>query len=165
MSDSSDINSSGSFTDDDINISKANPKDFDLSNVNNDFVKFDPTKFNKDFEQKKKQASKIVPKKEIDEIEIDNVIVPLHQQSIIDILIGIKNTWFDILMETLTKKDRMFYIGITIIIVTTALFLYNYLTENEMANIVPEKIIEKHYIYGTPPENIIDSSIPKLDVH
>lgn len=152
----SDLNSSGSFSDDEINISKNKPDDLDpskSSNAGNDFLKNGPTK----------HSSGDVSQATIDKIiNNENTDIPLHKQSLVDILIGIKNTFFEILddiltqnisMDTLTKKNHMFYIGVAIVIIGIALFLYNYLTESETIN-VPEKIIEKHYIYSSPPENI-----------
>lgn len=77
---------------------------------------------------------------------------PIHEQSIIDIFIGIKNTWFHILDDVLsgditwdmfTKENRLFYIGLTIIIVAILLYIYNYFTEEYGENRVT---IEKHYV-------------------
>jgi hypothetical protein len=82
---------------------------------------------------------------------------PIQQQSMSDILIGVKNTWFGILDDILagdfnlrifTRSNRLFYIGITLIVVAILLFLYNYFTEKREEKVIT---IEKHYIYENKP--------------
>ena len=88
---------------------------------------------------------------------------PLYQKSIMELFIGLKNTWFDILDDVLagdfstnmiTKNNRLFYIGLTVIIVALLLYIYNYFTEEEIIK-APDKettIVEKHYIHHEPIE-------------
>ena len=55
-------------------------------------------------------------------------------------MINVKNTWFDILddilagnisMSMFSKKNRLFYIGLTIIIIAMVLYIYNYFSDDE----------------------------------
>jgi hypothetical protein len=93
----------------------------------------------------------------------DNTVAetPLYQKSIMELFIGLKNTWFDILDDILagdfstnmiTKNDRLFYIGLTIVIVALLLYIYNYFTEKEKIKLPDKeiKIIERHYIHKDP---------------
>ena len=86
---------------------------------------------------------------------------PLYQKSIMELFIGLKNTWFDILDDILagdfsinmiTKNNRLFYIGLTIIIVAILLYIYNYFTQDDAIKL-PDKemtVVEKHYIHNLP---------------
>lgn len=61
---------------------------------------------------------------------------PFYKLSIYEILIQLKKNWFDILddimkgdisIKTLTKTDRLFYIGLTIFIFALLLYFYDYI--------------------------------------
>ena len=94
----------------------------------------------------------------------------LTNNSIFEILLGIKNSWFflidDLLKqhyntESFTKENRLFYFGITFVIIGLVIFLYCFLTENEQQIQQNDKIIEKYYFYnGTMPDiNVHKQSI------
>jgi hypothetical protein len=70
-------------------------------------------------------------------------IKSLYNLSVVEIGIGIKNTWFGILDDFLNKKkpleiimkdNRLFYVGLTIIILAIILFIINYFRNSESNN-------------------------------
>lgn len=106
--------------------------------------KFDLAKFNKEFtiqKEKKQRESKIKSQEKINKLNKDaNIeIEPLYSLSISELLFGVKNTWFDILDDILamkfnniiTKNNRLFYIGLTVIIVAIILYIYDFFLEGE----------------------------------
>lgn len=112
----------------------------DNSNSNN---KFDIGKFNDSFEEQKN--TKIQINNKIDEHKLQMMGTQLEEKTIMqstvsDLLIGIKNTWFylidDLLQQrfnvnTFTKENRLFFIGLTIVIIAMILHLYDYLSSDE----------------------------------
>jgi hypothetical protein len=128
--------------------------------------KFDLRQFNKDFVKKKEQSKYeniIKSQKKLDLLTAQANVEhkAIYNQSIWEILVGIKNTWFDILDDILAKKissqlftkdNRLFYIGLTIIIIALLLYLYNFFIDNEDSDKQIDNkekiIIEKHYIYN-----------------
>ena len=128
--------------------------------------KFDLRQFNKEFIKKKEETkldNRIKSQRKLDYLaeQANKEEKAIYDQSVWEILVGIKDTWFNILddvlagkigIELFTKDNRLFYIGLTIIIITLILYLYNFFIDDEEDEIEiksPEKkiIIEKHYIY------------------
>jgi hypothetical protein len=83
-----------------------------------------------------------------------------YQLSIYGILVGIKDTWFylfdDLLreqfyLETFTKDNRLFYIGLTIVLIIILIFLFNLMFggyDNSVNdNSTNQKVVEIHHIY------------------
>jgi hypothetical protein len=135
------------------------------SNIKNAEIKkdFDLDNFNKEFVFKKERAAienRIKSQKKLDRLT-KTANVPeksLYNLSVAEFVIGIKDTWFGILddllakkieLETLTKNNRLFFIGLTIILITAILYLYNFFIDEEIVEEKDEtnKIIEKYYIY------------------
>jgi len=126
--------------------------------------KMDLVDFNKEFVFKKEKAeiqNKIKSQDKIDRLTdaANKEKKSLYNFSIAELVIGVKNTWFGILddllaqkieMKTLTKENRLFFIGLTIIFIATILYLYNFFLDNGAAQNDTKdiKIIEKHYIYN-----------------
>jgi hypothetical protein len=124
---------------------------------------FDLDKFNKEFVFKKELATvqnRITSKEKIDRLTkaANTEIKSLYNLSVAELVVGIKDTWFGILddvlaqkieFKTLTKDNRLFFIGLTIIFITTIIYLYNFFLDEEdtLINDKKETIIEKHYIY------------------
>jgi hypothetical protein len=127
--------------------------------------KMDLAEFNKEFVFKKEQAeiqNRIKSQEKIDRLTAaaNKEIKSLYSLSVAELVIGVKDTWFGILddllaqkieMRTLTKENRLFFMGLTIIFIATILYLYNFFLDEEVkidkidnSNI---KIVEKHYIY------------------
>lgn len=112
------------------------------SNIKNAVPKkdFDSDKFNKEFVFKKERATienKIKSQEKLNKLteEANKEEKSLYNLSVAELFIGIKNTWFGILddllakkfeIETLTKNDRLFFIGLTIVVISTILYLYNF---------------------------------------
>lgn len=130
--------------------------------------KFDINKFNSSFD-KTKNDQKLINKQRDDEIlhKLNSTTdsKPLYKSTMSDIIIGIKNTWFYLLddlleqkfiFDTFTKENRLFYIGITLILISVIMYFYDYFTSDD--GIVgqqksEDKIIEKYYFYYSQPEN------------
>lgn len=124
---------------------------------------FDLDKFNKEFVFKKERAAienKIKSQEKINRLtEAANIPKKsLYNLSIGELVIGIKDTWFGILddflakkieLNTIIKNNRLFFIGLTVVIITTMIYLYNFFLENEdeKKQEPTSKIIEKHYVY------------------
>ncbi len=108
--------------------------------------KFDLDKFNKEFVFKKEKAvveNRIKSQEKIDLLtkEANKPMKSLYNLSVAELIIGVKDTWFGILddllgkkieMKTLTKENRLFFIGLTIIMVATILYLYNFFLDDEI---------------------------------
>lgn len=135
----------------------------DKSDTNDKENKFDLRQFNKEFikkREKTKKDNKIRSQKKLDlltqESNIENE--KIQNQSIIQLVIGIKNTWFDILddmlggkikLTTFTKNNRLFYIGLTVIIIVLIFYIINFFIGDEDEDGDKKeviKIIEKHYV-------------------
>jgi hypothetical protein len=107
-------------------------------------TEFNLDKFNKEFVFKKEQSqiqSKIKSQEKLDRLTSAANIEKksLYNLSIAELLIGIKNTWFGILddllaqkfeIKTITKDNRLFFIGLTVILIATILYIYNFFIED-----------------------------------
>ena len=118
--------------------------------------KFDIGKFNTAFD-KNKQTQKAITKYNSEK----RLNMLAHQDgersnvSIVNLFIDIKNSWFylidDLLqqkfeIETFTKENRLFFIGLTLIFFATILLFFNQMNESD-EHVESNKIIEKYYIY------------------
>lgn len=129
------------------------PKQFDVQDFNK--------KFNED-KAKRKEESK---QRELDKLAELNKPVRekrLLEMNFADILIGIKDSWFGILddllqqkytFDTFTKHNRLFFVGLTLILIGLIVFVYNFLVDDpEEEKLQKDKnTIEKHYIYQMVP--------------
>jgi hypothetical protein len=99
---------------------------------------FDLGKFNSAFEKQimeTKLLNKEKDKKRLDMLNKESQEkISLYDMSIVDFLIGIKDTWFDILdnllqlnlsWDVITKDNRLFFIGLTFLIIALFLYLHN----------------------------------------
>ncbi len=103
-------------------------------------------KFNKKFDKAKDEAKRkslAAAQKRLGEMNKPVEVVPIYKQSISEILVGIKDTWFGLfsdlasfeLDDILTKNHRIFYIGLTFIIIGVLLYLYEeFYSKIELAN-------------------------------
>ncbi len=140
--------------------------------------KFDINKFNTSFD-KSKEDNKLTNKENDAEIlqKLNSFTdsKPLYKNTISEIIIGIKNTWFYLLddlleqkftFDTFTKENRLFYIGITLMCISIILYFYNFFTSNDediSAQKSNEKIIEKYYFYQQPLKpSIDDTNVDKI---
>ena len=123
-------------------------------------TEFDVTEFNKDFEAHREnvghQVSEI-EKQRLQEFNKQEQSKSIYNLSLFEIFIGIKDTWFglfdDLLQqkfytETFTKDNRIFFIGVTIVLFVTVIYLYNMIFSNFNSDQVDNnKITEIHHIY------------------
>jgi hypothetical protein len=121
---------------------------------------FDIQKFNLDFDIDKDlqtQKSKAISDMRLS--ALNNQKPPekkIYELSVGEILIGIKDTWFDILddilqrqisFDIITKNNRLFYIGLTIVIIALIIYLYELLIEDDMPDNSNKQEIKKYYFY------------------
>lgn len=119
--------------------------------------KLDLQKFNLAFEKEKdlvKYNNKISEKDKLSKFQTATAKKSLSELSIFEILIGIKDTWFDLIDDllqkqfnatTFTKNNRLFYIGVTIIVIIIILYLYDMMSETEEPE--NKRIVEVRHIY------------------
>ena len=64
---------------------------------------------------------------------------PFYKLNLLEMVIELKNTWFAILdellagnfsMSILIKNNRLFYVGLTILIISIILYIYDYAIDN-----------------------------------
>jgi hypothetical protein len=85
---------------------------------------------------------------------------PFYKMNVLEILIEMKNTWFQILdeliggnfsMSILIKNNRMFYVGLTILIFAIILFIYDYAIDSSdpLKNLLNTNggVVEIRHIY------------------
>jgi hypothetical protein len=92
-----------------------------------------------------------------------NIITPkpFYMMNILEIIIELKNTWFQIMdelmagnysMSILIKNNRMFYVGLTILIMAIIMYIYDYMIESNsndpLKNIMAGgNVVEIRHIY------------------
>lgn len=97
---------------------------------------FDNDAFNKKFSKMIEDTKSDVQDEEDFRLQQLNNVTnkKLYDQTILEIMINIKNAWFNLLDDiintnitwsTFTKDNRLFYFGITILFVATILYLYH----------------------------------------
>ena len=107
--------------------------------------------FNQKFEEEQIQHKLLMRKAMQDKLNILNKAndkIPLHQLSIGVILINTKDSLFELLddllqfkynREVFTKNDKLFYIGIFLIIIVIFIFLYNAFFDEDVRSCTCEK--------------------------
>jgi hypothetical protein len=119
--------------------------------------RFDAQKFNIEFEKSKnikKAQTKSLEQERLAKLSSDETTLSITELTVSEILIGLKDSWFDLLDDLLqrrfditifTKKNRLFYIGVTLIIIIIILYVYDLLSdETEKDN---TRVVEVHHIY------------------
>ena len=103
--------------------------------------RFDVKEFNKvynDYISKKKESILEQEERRLDRLNNMKEYIPLHQLSVGQHLINTKDTWFDILddllqfrfnIRTFNKQNRLFYIGLTLLIIATCTYIYKIMLE------------------------------------
>lgn len=142
------------------------------TNINNDANKyetngkFDPQKFNTGFEDYITQQNEINSKKDIEKLNKMNKTTEdksLINYTFFELLVGIKDTWFDILddllsfninMNILIQGKRIFFIGLTLFLVFTSWYLLDMLLEDEIPPIQNKNITEIHHYYHSKNEDV-----------
>lgn len=117
--------------------------------------------FNKNFEKEKELTIQLNKQKEKDRIdklnqESQNKPKSIYELSVTEILINLKDTWFELIddllqgkfnINTFTKNSRLFYIGITLIVIVMLLYLYSLFT-HDAQNTENDKIIKIYHIHS-----------------
>lgn len=120
---------------------------------------FDIDSFNKEFENKSQKRQEMMRKKmqaKIDALSIKDEPVPIHMRPVGDILISTKDAMFSILedllqskfnKETFTKENRLFYLGIFIMMLTVLMILYSLLFPSESSSSKKDGSIKIEHIH------------------
>lgn len=140
-----------------------------------DNKKFDIHEFNKNFDKYRDSLKQEQSLKEAQRLAELNKAPPpkkFYEFNTIELLIGIKDTWFDILddilslrfnIDILTKNNRAFFIGLTILIICLGLYIFNMFYDDDEL-LEHKNITEIHHIYHDKPtinkdlENKIDET-------
>ena len=129
---------------------------------------FDIDSFNKEFENQSKKRKEDMRKKmqaKIDELSKRDEPIPIHKRSIGEIMISTKDAMFGILedllqnkfnKETFTKENRLFYLGVFILMLTVLMILYSLLFPSEPKKSKDEGSIKIHHIHKII-KNVLDN--------
>jgi hypothetical protein len=128
--------------------------------------RFDYKKFNKEFDQMKNTNKQIFAREDeakLAKLNADHTKKPsILSLSLFDLLVNLKDSWFDLTddllnkkftMSVITKDNRLFYVGITLLFFAVVLYLYNSLVDDEPIN---TNIQEIHHIYHNVPPATTD---------
>lgn len=145
----------------DINVDQGSPRG-DLSRFESgkylyrlDDGKFDVDKFTRDFDQykdKRKEEMRERIDRKLDELNKPPEITPPYNLSIGQIMINMKDAIFNIIDDLLNfkiswnillKENRMFYLGIFILIIACIFYLYAFFL-NENKDIIATPLVVTH---------------------
>lgn len=122
---------------------------------------FDLGKFNKVFERNKeivKESQRINDLNKLNALSETQERISLYNLSLFQIIVNTKDAWFNLLddmldqrfeLATLTKNNRLFYIGITIVTIIIILYLYGMMSSEKTEKPV-ESIQKIYHIYQHP---------------
>lgn len=129
---------------DNKNIWDVEPNDFyNKSGTIDPNNRFDLGKFNVVFDVNREitnRNQRVKDLQKLNELSRIETVKSLYDLNISQILINTKNTWFGLLddlldkrfeLDTFTKDNRIFYIGLTIFFVAVILYLYNMIVEED----------------------------------
>jgi hypothetical protein len=128
--------------------------------TNNDLSKFDII-----FERNKeivKQNQDLQNIEKLNTLSQKTEQVSLYNLSIFQIIVNSKNAWFHLLddlldqrfeMDTFTKENRLFYIGITILLIAIILYLYTVIFYD--SNSKDDNVQKIYHIYQYPNQQDI----------
>jgi hypothetical protein len=157
----------------DSNNKAGNKTDNKSYNKSNSEKHFDLAQFNKNFDKNKDvtlQSQIITDQKKLDALAQESKIsrVSLYDLSLFQIIINTKNAWFNLLddlldqnfvLDTFTKENRLFYIGLTIVFFTAILYLYaTIMSDNSDDNSTDKTQIIKtvYHVHQYPQNEDID---------
>lgn len=122
---------------DNKNIWNVEPDDFyDQADQNDPNKRFDLGKFNKVFDVNReitKRNQRVRDLQKLNELSSTETMTSLYDLNLSQILINTKNTWFGVLddlldqrfeLDTFNRDNRLFYIGLTIVIIAVILYVY-----------------------------------------
>lgn len=128
--------------------------------------RFDLGQFNKVFDRNKeiaKESQRISDLNKLNALSQETVHVSLYDLSLYQIIINTKNTWFNLLddlldqkfeLETFTKENRLFFIGLTVVFFAVVLYLYATIMtdDSDQKDSTPNQEMKTVYhIYQYPP--------------
>jgi len=133
---------------------------------------FDLGQFNKVFERDKERAKESQRLKDLDKLNALSQTqerVSLYNLSLLQIIVNTKDAWFTLLddlldqrfeLETLTKNNRIFYIGLTIIFFAAILYIYAMImsdtdtaTNTKVSHTDSTSVKKVYHIYQYPTYN------------
>lgn len=135
---------------DNKNIWNVDPDQFySQQDANDPNKRFDLGKFNKVFDVNReitKRNQRVEELEKLSRLSKVETHTSLYDLNISQILVNTKNSWFNLLddlleqrfqLDTFTKDNRLFYIGLTIVFIAIILYLYTVLTtETEIEPII-----------------------------
>jgi hypothetical protein len=137
------------------NDSSINETDINMEDTINSINTINTLDSNNNIYSESEQVNQIIKPSNIRILE-----KPFYKMNILEILIEMKNTWFQILDEllagdfsigVLTKNNRMFYVGLTILIFAIILFIYDYAIDSSdpLKNLINSNggVVEIRHIY------------------
>jgi hypothetical protein len=135
----------------------------------NSTKKIDLGKFNIIFERNKevaKESQRLKDLEKLNALSQEKQTVSLYDLSLFDIIINAKNAWFNVLddlldqkleLATFTKDNRLFYLGLTIIVFTTILYIYTLFLTDETdirgSSSSQGNVKKIYHIYQYPKQN------------
>jgi len=135
---------------------------------------FDVKKFNLDYDEYLKESTALAKRREEERLAILNKPPPkkkIYEMSVGEILVGIKDTWFEILddllqqnftLDIFTRGNRLFFIGLTLVLIIIFVYLYNVFTDDDTPE-QPKQLKEIHHIYHPFPHLTTGPNIPQPD--
>ena len=123
---------------------------------------FDLGQFNKTFDRNKeivKESQRINDLNKLNALSQETPHVSLYDLNLFQIIINTKNTWFNLLddlldqkfeLDTFTKENRLFYMGLTVVFITAVLYLYvTIMSDDNNENKATETATETKTASGT----------------
>jgi len=119
--------------------------------------RFDSKKFNQEFEKEidiKKTRSKYIESEKLAKMSKEETTKSITNMTIAELLINIKDAWFDMIddllqnqfnLEIFTKNNRLFYIGLTLVVIIILIYIYDTITDDQ--DVENKKIVEVRHIY------------------
>ena len=119
--------------------------------------RFDSKKFNQEFEKEidiKKTRSKYIESEKLAKMSKEETTKSITNITIAELLINIKDAWFDMIddllqnqfnLEIFTKNNRLFYIGLTLVVIIILIYIYDTITDDQ--DVENKKIVEVRHIY------------------
>jgi len=133
----------------DINVDQGLPRNDMIKGDTGAYIYKDPTnnkfdidKFNLEFDQyRARRKAEMEQKKEqvLNELNKPKEVIPIYNEPLGQVLVRTKDVMFGTLddllqrkfeMKTLTKDNRLFYIGLLLLIIGSVVFLYHMLLGN-----------------------------------
>ena len=114
--------------------------------------RFNVKEFNVGFEQARDITKAKIREQDKERLEVLGKTTyqkKITDMSVGEILIGIKDAWFDLIddllqrkfsFETFTKNNRMFFFGLTVVIIVIVVYLYDMFTEDVQPEVNKKRI-------------------------